>query len=287
MEIITKELDNFSSIRIILFNEKEWFFAKDTAEILGYIKTRNAIAQHCKKALSFEELFGNSLETGRLDLSRELGNNWKQTKLIPESDVWRLIIKSRLPEAEKIEEWIMEEVLPQIRKTGSYSIPKTEKLDLAKLEERAKVLEISQQEFIVFEDVFFRLGIDRKEELAITTNRAVKKETGVDFLEIAEKKGLSTPEKYFTVTELCQIVMNGDFSKEAKKLVSTKKGDKPRPQNLNKLLEKLGFQFREDELWKATEKGEKFSDFQQNKSKYSEKTIYHTVWKKEVLNEIL
>jgi hypothetical protein len=51
-------------------------------------------------------------------------------------------------------------------------------------------------------------------------------------------------------------------------------------------LEKLGFQFREDDLWKATEKGEKFSDFQQNKSKYSEKTVFHTVWKKEILNQL-
>jgi hypothetical protein len=173
--------------------------------------------------------------------------------------------------------------IEEILKTGSYSIPKP---DLEKLEERVRVLEISQQEFKVFEDVFFRLGIERKEELAITTNRAVKKETGVDFLEIAEKKGLSTTEKYYTVTELCQIVINGDFSKEAKKLVSTKKGDKPRPQNLNKLLEKLGFQFREDDLWKATEKGKQFSDFVQNKSKYSEKTVFHTVWKKEILNQI-
>jgi phage regulator Rha-like protein len=166
-------------------------------------------------------------------------------------------------------------------------ILKTEQdFDLAKLEERARVLEISEKEFDIFERVFYKLGIDRKEELAITTNRAVKKETGVDFLEIAEKKGLSTPEKYFTVTELCQIVMNGDFSKEAKKLVSTKRGDKPRPQNLNKLLEKLGFQFREDDLWKATEKGKKFADFVQNKSQYSEKTVFHTVWKKEILSQL-
>jgi hypothetical protein len=114
----------------------------------------------------------------------------------------------------------------------------------------------------------------------------VAKDTTIDFLEIAEKKGLSTTEKYYTVTELCEIVMNGDFSESAKKLVSTKKGDKPRPQNLNKLLEKLGFQFREDDLWKATEKGQEFSDFVQNKSRHSEKTVFHTVWKKEILNEI-
>jgi hypothetical protein len=59
--------------------------------------------------------------------------------------------------------------------------------------------------------------------------------------------------------------------------------EKPRPQNLNKLLEKLGFQFREDDLWKATEKGKEFADFVQNKSQYSEKRVFNTVWKKEIL----
>jgi phage regulator Rha-like protein len=163
---------------------------------------------------------------------------------------------------------------------------KSQNFDLTKLEERARVLEISEKEYGIFERVFYKLGITRKEELAITSNRAVKKETGVDFLEISEKKGLSTTEKYFTVTELCEIVRNGDFSEEARKLVSTKNGEKPRPQNLNKLLEKEGFQFRENEIWKATEKGQEFSDFVQNKSKHSEKTVFHTVWKKEILNKL-
>ncbi|EJF06027.1 hypothetical protein ThvES_00019000, partial [Thiovulum sp. ES] len=74
---------------------------------------------------------------------------------------------------------------------------------------------------------------------------------------------------------------------EVKKLVSTKKGDKPRPQNLSKLLQELGYQTKDKDVWKATEKSENFSDFQQNKSRYSEKTVFHTVWKKEILNETL
>jgi prophage antirepressor-like protein len=182
--------------------------------------------------------------------------------------------------AKKFRDWAEDLILQKVESEFSQN------LNLTKLEERARVLEISQKEYKIFEDVFFRLGIERKEELAITTNRAVKKETGVDFLEIAEKKGLSTTEKYFTVTELCEIVRNGDFSEEAKKVVSTKNGEKPRPQNLNKILEKEGFQFRENEIWKTTEKGQEFSDFVQNKSKHSEKTVFHTVWKKEILNKL-
>jgi prophage antirepressor-like protein len=181
--------------------------------------------------------------------------------------------------AKKFRDWAEDLILQKVENVST-------NFDMQKIRERAELLEISQKEFKIFEDVFFRLGIERKEELAITTNRAVKKETGVDFLKIAEKKGVSITEKYFTVTELCQIVMNGNFSEEAKKLVSTKKGDKPRPQNLNKLLQELGFQFREDDVWKATKKGKDFSDFLQNKSPHAEKTIFHTVWKKEILNQI-
>jgi prophage antirepressor-like protein len=169
--------------------------------------------------------------------------------------------------AKKFRDWAEDLILQKVKSEFSQN------LNLQQIRERAELLEISQKEYKIFEDIFFRLGITRKEELAITSNRAVKKETGVDFLEIAEKKGLSTTEKYFTVTELCEIVRNGDFSEEFKKLVSTKNGEKPRPQNLNKLLESKGFQTK-DNIWKATEKGEKFSDFVQNKSQYSEKNSF-------------
>jgi prophage antirepressor-like protein len=182
--------------------------------------------------------------------------------------------------AKKFRDWAEDLILQRVENNFSQNF------DLAKLEERARVLEISEKEFGIFERVFYKLGIERKEELAITTNRAVKKETGVDFLEIAEKRGLATPEKFYTVTELCEIVMKGDFSEKAKKLVSTKKGDKPRPQNLNKFLEELSFQEKDEDIWRATEKGKEFSDFVQNKSRHSEKTVFHTVWKREILNEI-
>jgi phage regulator Rha-like protein len=163
---------------------------------------------------------------------------------------------------------------------------KSQDVDLSKLKKRAELIHVASNLAVDYEQAYLKVGITRQEELGITVNRAVAKDSTVDFLEIAEKKGLSTTEKYFTVTELCEIVRNGDFSEEAKKVVSTKNGEKPRPQNLNKLLEKEGFQFRENEIWKATEKGQEFSDFVQNKSKHSEKTVFHTVWKKEILNKL-
>jgi prophage antirepressor-like protein len=278
MNILTNNFNNFQ-IRILLIDKKEYFVAKDIATLLGYIETAKAIRTHCKKVLIFGDLKGVSiLDTLKLD---------PQTRLIPESDVWRLIIKSRLPEAEKIEEWIMEEVLPSIRKTGSYSLSNSTEPDLDQIEKRVKLVSHSKNLFLDFEQIFLKIGISEKNELAITSNRAVKKETGIDFIQLAELKGLKAKEKFFTVTELCEIVRNSDqFSDEFKISVSTKNGLKPRPQNLNLLLEFSEFQFRENGEWKLTEKGEAFGKLSQNKSKYSEKTVYHLVWSKRVLENL-
>jgi len=108
--IISKNFHN-KPVRIILTNGQELFFAKDIANILGYSNSRKAILDHCKNSSSFQEIL-ESNDSLPLDLQPILGNSWKQTKLIQEPDIWRLIIKSKLPEAEKIEKWIFEEVSP-------------------------------------------------------------------------------------------------------------------------------------------------------------------------------
>ena len=86
-----------------------WFVGKDVAEALGYSNTRDAIRTHCKKANDFKE-----------------AGNPTPKKIIPESDVYRLIMRSNLPDAEKFQDWVVDEVLPSIRKTGGYIIEKPE-----------------------------------------------------------------------------------------------------------------------------------------------------------------
>jgi prophage antirepressor-like protein len=259
----------------ILEDEKFEFLMSSKEVAKGYDVSEGNIRE--AKRIHKDELFENK----HFVVRKVQTNGGMQNKIFwTKRGVVRLGFFIKSERAKKFRDWAEDLILQKVESEFSQN------LNLQKIRERAELLEISQKEFKIFEDIFFRLGITRKEELAITSNRAVKKETGVDFLEISEKKGLSTTEKYFTVTELCEIVRNGDFSEEAKKLVSTKNGEKPRPQNLNKLLEKEGFQFRENEIWKATEKGQEFSDFVQNKSKHSEKTVFHTVWKKEILNEL-
>jgi frataxin-like iron-binding protein CyaY len=173
-------------------------------------------------------------------------------------------------------------VIEEILKTGSYS----QTPNLEKIKTRTELLEHSGNQYEIFEKVFFKIGITQPEELAITSNRAVKKETGVDFIELAKRKGVEAPQKFYTVTELCQIVRGGDFSEDIKKSVSTKNSSKPRPQNLNTILEYNGFQVRENGEWRATDKGNQFSKLIQNKAIASDKTVYHLAWRVDILEKI-
>ena len=86
------------------------FCAKDVATVLGYAGTVNAIKQHCR-GVAFHHPIVDSL--GRTQKAR----------FITEGDLYRLIANSKLPDAEKFERWVFDEVLPSIRKHGGYLTP--------------------------------------------------------------------------------------------------------------------------------------------------------------------
>lgn len=104
------ENNEFGEIRTITIEGVPYFVGNDIARSLGYRKPTNAINQHCK----------GTLKQGILTN----GGN-QQMNVIPESDLYRLVVNSELPEAEKFEKWIFEEVLPTIRKHGAYMTPET------------------------------------------------------------------------------------------------------------------------------------------------------------------
>ncbi|NIJ86962.1 hypothetical protein FHY35_004012 [Xanthomonas arboricola] len=83
-----------------------WFVGKDIAEALGYANTADALTKHCKGVAK------------RYPLPTAGGA--QEARVISEPDMYRLVANSRLPEAEKFERWIFENVLPTIRKTGNY-----------------------------------------------------------------------------------------------------------------------------------------------------------------------
>jgi len=104
--------DEFGEVRTLEIEGKPYFMASDIAKALGYTNPQKAIRDHCK---GVNESFYPT-------------NGGMQTaNFIPEGDIYRLIVKSQLPSAEKFETWVFDEVLPSIRKTGTYQKPLSEK----------------------------------------------------------------------------------------------------------------------------------------------------------------
>jgi len=95
------------NIRVILDDDgSSLFIAKDITELLGYANHSQTIDDNCSKS-------GVSVR-----YIPTLSNNYK---LITEGNLYRLILKSNKPEAEQFESFVCDEVLPTIRKTGSFS----------------------------------------------------------------------------------------------------------------------------------------------------------------------
>lgn len=97
--------EEFGSVRTVEQDGKVLFCGTDIATALGYAIPHKAVREHTKGGLK------RSIPTA--------GGNQEVT-FIPEGDVYRLIIRSRLPSAEKFERWVFDEVLPSIRKTAGY-----------------------------------------------------------------------------------------------------------------------------------------------------------------------
>lgn len=128
LEIFKNE--EFGEIRTIEEAGKILFVASDVAKALGYANTRDAVIRHCKGVVKHDTLTKGGKQT---------------INFIPEGDVYRLITHSKLPTAEKFESWVFDEVLPTIRKTGSYVVVPTlpkEELELHLKEVNAKQAEL-------------------------------------------------------------------------------------------------------------------------------------------------
>lgn len=100
----------FGEIRTIEIDGKPYFVGTDVAKALGYSNPRKAILDHCKGVTKRDTPTSSGIQS---------------MSYINEGDLYRLIMKSKLPSAEKFESWVMDEVLPTIRKTGSYQKPLT------------------------------------------------------------------------------------------------------------------------------------------------------------------
>lgn len=97
--------EEFGRVRTTEIDDKPYFVATDIANALGYTNPRDAVLRHCK---------------GVVKRDTPTSSGTQQMSYINEGDVYRLIMRSKLPSAERFESWVMDEVLPSIRKNGGY-----------------------------------------------------------------------------------------------------------------------------------------------------------------------
>lgn len=122
-------------VRIIRIGEEFWFVAVDVAKVLGIEKIRNTLAhfpEDEKKMINLKSTVCNTYGTtahsmGGSSVYNVHGKGGNPNVLcVNEAGLYRLIFQSHKPEAEKFKRWVFHEVLPSIRKTGSYSVGDSE-----------------------------------------------------------------------------------------------------------------------------------------------------------------
>lgn len=105
--------EEFGQIRTVLIDNEPYFVGKDVAEALGYSNTRDALIKH----VDAED---------KADVAFHDGSQRRNMVGINESGLYALVFGSKLESAKKFKHWVTSEVLPALRKTGSYEMPKKE-----------------------------------------------------------------------------------------------------------------------------------------------------------------
>lgn len=128
----------FGEIRTVVIDNEPWFVAKDISESLGYTKT-----DHMTRLVDNDDKRNISSP----DLGEQMQN--RSIGVINESGLYASIFGSKLPSAKKFKKWVTSEVLPSIRKTGTYQVPQTTNEKIALLaqghtELKAEVDEIKE-----------------------------------------------------------------------------------------------------------------------------------------------
>lgn len=210
-----------ASVRAVEIDGEPWFVGKDVAEALGYVRPNDALQQHCRGAAKHRPI------------SDALGRK-QETRLISEPDMLRLIVNSTLPAAERFERWVFEEVLPSIRKTGSYAV-KVADTPLRATAEAAKA-------FPPLMRVARLLGCD-KNAAAISASQAIYAMTSINLMQQLGHTHLAAEGQdghWYTPTEL------------GKEIGTSARG-------VNLLLAESGLQVKMGDKWEPTEVGKEFS----------------------------
>lgn len=178
---------DFGEVRTLETNDgKVLFCGKDVATALGYVRTADAIRNHCKGVVEMETPSNGGIQ---------------KMKFITESDVYRLTFSSKLPDAEKFTDWITEEVIPSIMRTGSYSINGKAKKESRSTEKRLEIQEMNARSRMA--SMYMKLaGIKTKSETYkdVLVAKAAEVLSGEQLLPLPKSE-----QRMYTATEIGEM----------------------------------------------------------------------------------
>ena len=181
---------------------------------------------------------------------------------VTESGMYHVTFQSRKPEAKRFRKWVTSEVLPAIRKTGTYTAPNAPKAT-------TPIIEASKV-FKALNSVMRSIGLD-KNAAALSANQGTVQTVGVNILQLTGATHLisETQQQWFTPTQLSKDmnISAADF---------------------NKVLEKGGYQVKTDNGWTPTEKGKPFSRVFDTSKRHSKGTpVTQLKWSTTILTEVV
>lgn len=215
MNEISKVFENeeFGKVRVVIIDGEPWFVGADIAKILNYADAPQSIRVNCKHAR-------------KVDLYARQGHNRGNSEVyvIPESDVYRLVMRSKRPEAEKFEEWVTEEVLPSIRKTGSYvADPFYEYRDRLP---KDYVEALRQLADVVEENEQLKLENEEMQPKAEYYDTLVDSSMYTNLTDTAKELGMA-PRAFIKWLRACKYVYEGHRDNNLRPYAEFTKGDKP------------------------------------------------------------
>lgn len=222
----------FGELDVIVADGRELFPATECARMLGYTNPERAVREHCK---------------GVNEMVTPSSGGMQKKRFIPEGDLFRLIVKSKLPAAEKFERWVFDEVLPTIRKHGIYAADKVLDEMLANPDYGIRL--------------FSELKVEREKRRTLEIENAQSKQIIGELRPKASYYDLILQNK--SLLPISQIAKDYGMSGKA----------------FNKLLHDLGVQFKLGDCWLLYQS---FADQGYTQSKThaidAERSVMHTYW---------
>ncbi|EQJ86410.1 BRO family, N-terminal domain protein [Clostridioides difficile P48] len=167
--------NDFGEIRVIELNGEPWFVGKDVAETLGYKDTSDALKRHV-----------DDEDKGVGEIPTPGGN--QNMKIINESGLYSLILSSKLSTAKKFKHWVTRDVLPSIRKTGTYSTKSKDESEIKYMNAQARLKNARAREAKIYLELADKVDIKEYKQIMYSkTTELLSGETLIPLPKIDKK----------------------------------------------------------------------------------------------------